>query len=156
MFELPIRLAALVAAIVPPATGHRATRPSRTRMHKDTPAAGQKTATPSGSVKQKQAQACREEMDNAHRNSKCDCSAPPLNRTDVRDCVVLWLFPYNMSLCSTKLIHLSIKHTASARINASMLMRRLPSDRAVLAACLLWAVRSRNRSPQTDAPQSNA
>src|ERR1700704_1313534 len=47
----PARLAAIVAAIVPATTGHRARDPSAIRMPADTPAAGQKTATPSGLVR---------------------------------------------------------------------------------------------------------
>src|SRR3954471_119439 len=49
-FRSPERLAAMVAAKVPTTTGHRARDPSAIRTPADTPAAGQKTATPSGLV----------------------------------------------------------------------------------------------------------
>src|SRR5258705_13150662 len=47
-FRSPERLAAMVAAVVPTTTGHRARDPRAIRAPADTPAAGQKTATPSG------------------------------------------------------------------------------------------------------------
>src|SRR5262249_45084845 len=50
-FRSPSRLARMVAAIVPATTGQRAEGPSAIRTPADTPAAGQKTATPSGLVK---------------------------------------------------------------------------------------------------------
>src|SRR6202020_3051104 len=46
----PERFAPMVAAIVPTTTGHRARDPRAIRTPADTPAAGQKTATPSGLV----------------------------------------------------------------------------------------------------------
>src|SRR5260370_38372719 len=49
-FRSPERFAAMVAAIVPTTTGHRARDPRAIRTPADTPAAGQKTATPSGLV----------------------------------------------------------------------------------------------------------
>src|SRR6267142_3090171 len=47
-FRSPKRFATMVAAIVPITTGHRAFDPRAIRTPADTPAAGQKTATPSG------------------------------------------------------------------------------------------------------------
>src|SRR5580692_5117845 len=49
----PRRLATMVAAIAPAATGHRALGPSAIRTPAATPAAGQNTATPSGLVSNK-------------------------------------------------------------------------------------------------------
>src|SRR6266851_363445 len=46
----PERFATMVAARVPATTGHRALDPRAIRAPADTPAAGQKTATPSGLV----------------------------------------------------------------------------------------------------------
>src|SRR5712675_2371991 len=47
-FRSPKRLATMVATMVPTITGHRARDPRAIRTPADTPAAGQKTATPSG------------------------------------------------------------------------------------------------------------
>src|SRR6266850_4086275 len=49
-FRSPERFATMVAAIVPTTTGHRARDPRAISTPADTPAAGQKTATPSGLV----------------------------------------------------------------------------------------------------------
>ena len=47
----PRRLAAIVAAIAPIITGHRAVGPTAMSTPEATPAAGQNTATPSGLVR---------------------------------------------------------------------------------------------------------
>jgi len=46
-----MRLAAMVAAITPTATGQRAGRPSAIKVPKETPAGGQNTATPGGVIR---------------------------------------------------------------------------------------------------------
>jgi hypothetical protein len=59
-FRSPMRLDAMVAAMTPTATGHRAERPSAIKMPEEIPAAGQNTATPGGVIRSRLRRAVRE------------------------------------------------------------------------------------------------
>src|SRR5258705_1159237 len=76
-FRSPKRFAAMVAAMVPTTTGHRARDPSAIRTPADTPAAGQKTATSSGFGQQSKAKPRCYEIYDADRDSEPNRANPP-------------------------------------------------------------------------------
>ena|SRR5205085_1258669 len=76
-FRSPERLAAIVAATVPATTGHRACDPRAIRTPADTPAAGQKTATPSGLVKRARLSRAATKYNDANRDSEPNRATPP-------------------------------------------------------------------------------
>ena len=81
MLRSPRRLAAMVAAMTPTMTGNRTLGPSPIITPAETPAAGQKTATPSGFREQRKAQPCRQKIGNAYRNRETCRNNPRRKRS---------------------------------------------------------------------------
>ena len=133
--------AMMVAAIVPTTTGHRARDPRAIRTPADTPAAGQKTATPSGLVSRARTKPRCHEICDANRDSEPNRANPP-RRVDAGGQLMLNLF--SVILSHPALSRMKLFRTGLANLLLPLLALLFRRDAArlgpeVRGSCQWWA-----------------